>query len=249
MQEQNFHDYATSLNEAIRQLAVFICKTGYSDVRWRNIPVLNNSLDENGNRKIALIDIEEMDSPEVGLFGGARTRGLVRCVNEEQGKIVEEVAKRNWIKTRYFANAREWRRKEIEDENKLKEYYATKNITRGNEIIDVNENSVNSPEYPEHIKEIRKATKDLVQVINDQISKSSPEQSIKRRRSIYIDPFEERLEWLSRLIHRRPTELYETEEDYYDATYLGYVVKKLIELGHIHKIVKIYGNSRYLLQA
>ncbi len=250
-QEQNFHDYATSLNEAIRQLAVFICETGYSDVEWRNIPVLNNSLDKNGNRKIALIDIEEMNSPEVGLFGRERRRrGLVRCVNEEQGKIVEEVAKRKGIKTGYFADVHAIRKKEIEDGNKLKEYYVTKNIIFGDEVFPVDENSVNFPEYPKHIEEIRKITKDLVQAINDQISKSSPEESIKGRRSIYINTNEEPFQWLDRrLIDRSiPRDSYKTKEDYYDATYLGYVVKKLIESGHIYKIVEHNGDG-YLLQA
>ncbi|VHO02673.1 hypothetical protein [Candidatus Rhabdochlamydia sp. T3358] len=83
-QEESFLDYADSLKETIRQLGFFICKTGYSDVTWGNNPILNNSLDEKGNRKIALIDLEEINNPEIGLFGEEnRRRGLLGCVNEK----------------------------------------------------------------------------------------------------------------------------------------------------------------------
>lgn len=119
-QEHYFQEHAESLNEAVRQLALFICKTGYSDVEWRNNPVLNDSLDEQGNRKIALIDIEEMECPEIGLFGGGfGRRGLVRCVTEAQGKIVEAVARQNGISTSSFANAHARRKREIETGRKL----------------------------------------------------------------------------------------------------------------------------------
>lgn len=249
-QEQYFYDYAESLNETIRQLAVFICKTGYSDVEWRNNPVLNNSLDENGNRKIALIDIEEMDRPETGLFGGGwGRRGLVGCVTEEQGKIVETVAKQNGIRTESFVDARASRKAEIEDGRKLKEYYVSKNVTSGNEPIQkIDENLMVFSEHPGRVQELRKVTNDLVQAINDKISKTSSEESIKGRRYIYIDtnrgPF-------SRLDNRLIDESvdgnsYKTDEEYYNATYLGCVVKKLIELGAIYKLIKRNGHGYYL---
>src|SRR5690606_32895894 len=137
-QEQYFEEYASSLNETIRQLAVFICNTGYSDVEWRNNPVLNNSLNEFGQRKIGLIDIEEMDSKTTGLFGGGfGRRGLVRCVNEEQGKIVEKVAKQNSVSTSSFASAYSRRKEELEKVRKLKKYYDTNNIVTGYEPLKV----------------------------------------------------------------------------------------------------------------
>lgn len=155
-QEQYFQDYANSLNKTIRQLAVFICKTGYSDVEWRNIPILNNSLDVNGNRKIALIDIEEMDSQTTGLFGGGFwRRGLVRCVNEEQGKIVETIAEQNGVSTSSFADAYDLRKEELEEGHRLKKYYATKNIVAGDEPIQIDEKTLNFSAYPEKPKNLR----------------------------------------------------------------------------------------------
>ena len=129
--EEYFLDYADSLNEAIRQLALFICKTGYSDVEWRNNPILNNSLDGKGNRKIALIDLEEINDPEVGLFGKENTRrGLVGCVNEEQGKMIETIAKENHISASLFTDASFRRKKKLEEEGMLKKYYAKKGFSR-----------------------------------------------------------------------------------------------------------------------
>lgn len=248
-QEQYFHDHAKSLNETIRQLAIFICKTGYSDVEWRNNPVLNNSLDKEGNRKIALIDVEEMNSPETGLFGGVfNRRGLVRCVTEEQGKIVEEVANQNGIKTGSFANAHALRKEEIEDANKLREYYKNNNIISGNEVVTLDENLVDFPEYPGQIEEIRRVTKDLIKAINDKISNASEEESIKGRRYVLINtnkaPF-------TKLDHELIDDSvspnsYITAEDRYNATYMGYVVKKLVELGHIYKLVKRNGHGHFL---
>lgn len=250
-QEQYFQDYAISLNEAIRQLAIFICKTGYSDVEWRNNPVLNNSLDENGNRKIALLDIEKMDSPEIGLFGGLKRRGLVRCVTEEQGKIVEEVAKQNGIKMSFFADAYANRKNEIEEGRKLKEYYSAKNITVGNESIQIDENLIDFSEYPEKEQELKKLTKELVQTINLKIATSS-EESIKGRRYIHINVRTEPFKGLNNtLIDPGENEYitanaFKTDEDYYNATYLGYIVKKLIELGTLYEIVKRNSHGYFL---
>lgn len=254
-QEQYFQDHAESLNETIRQLAIFICKTGYSDVEWRNNPMLNNSLDEHGNRKFALIDIEEMDNPETGLFGGGwGRRGLVRCVTEEQGKIVETVAKQHGIQTGSFANAHARRKQEIEEGRKLKEYYTTKNITVGNEPIQIDESSLDFSEHPGKVEELRKVTKDVVQAINDEISKTSSEKSVKGRRYIYINTRHE--PFLSpnyKLVEPgedayTTSQAFKTNEDYHKATYLGYIVQKLIDLGVIHSLVN-HNVHGYFLQA
>ena len=94
--------YGSSLNEAVRQLARFVCLTGFSDVEWRNTPVLKERTDSLGNRMLALIDIEEMESEVVGLFGiGLGHSGLIGCVSEEQRKIVLEVAQEHGVDTKW----------------------------------------------------------------------------------------------------------------------------------------------------
>ncbi len=161
-QEEYFLDYADSLNETIPQLALFICKTGYSDVEWRNNPILNNSFDGK-DRKIALIDLEEMKSATDGLFGGAfGRRGLVECVNEEQGEVVKTIAEENGISTSFFESAYSQRKKELEDGRKLKEYYRKKEIIKGNEQIKIDENALDFSTNSEKTKELKRLTLNLI---------------------------------------------------------------------------------------
>lgn len=245
-QEQYFQDYAESLTETIRQLAVFICKTGYSDVEWRNIPIIKNSLDGNGNRKVALIDIEEMDRPDIGLFGGGwgGRRGLVKCVNEEQGKIVESIARQNGINTSSSENTRAQRKEELEDDSKLKEYYAQKNILTGDELIQIDENALDFSMYPTQAEKLKALTIDLIKAINEKTSKSSPEESVKGRRYVQISTRFGPFKGMDELIN--PDEdASKTEEEYYNATFLGHIVKKLADLGVIYKLIQrnYYGYS------
>lgn len=91
--EDDFKYYASSLDETIRQLALFICKTGYCDVLPENNPVIPKSLDAKGRRKIALLDLDEMLSPQMGLFGCTyRPKGLVHQVTPKQADAVKQIA-------------------------------------------------------------------------------------------------------------------------------------------------------------
>jgi hypothetical protein len=144
-QEQHDQGYTNSLDETIRQLAVFICKTGYSNVQREHIPILNNDLDlKKGNRKIALINIDKMEGllfegAAVGLFGKGRQQGLVDYVNAEQAQIIKKVADgnrdENKIDTRAFDEAERKRKANLEEESKLKAYHEEKGITKGDELI------------------------------------------------------------------------------------------------------------------
>lgn len=255
IQEQEFQDYADSLNEAIRQLAIFICKTGYNDVEWRNNPVLSNSLDGNGNRKIALIDIESMDSSIEGLFGKMyctiqKSRGLVRCVNEEQGKIIESVAKQNGIDTSDFVEASHRRKEELIGNRKFKEYYAAKKFVTGGELVQVDESTLNFSTYPNKTKELQALTHIVLKEINDQISQSPPLDSVKKRRFIGINTLSGIFGEMSRkLINESISAMsYKTDAEFNKATYLGHVMTKLVELGAIFKIVDVTGRG-YFIQA
>jgi hypothetical protein len=250
-QEKYFEEYASSLNETIRQLAVFICKTGYSDVEWRNNPVLNDVPDQFGCRKIGLIDIEDMGSKTTGLFGGEGRRGLVGCATEKQGKIIEGVAKKYGVSTSSFASAHARRKEEIEEEQKLKSFYSTKNITTGYETIHVDEDALVFSDYPEKTQELKKLTLQLVNTINEKIQAAELNESTKGRRYILIDvnrgPF---LLPNTELIEpgKKAAQDFETYEEFQNATFLGHIVKKLLELKVIHKLVKRNGNG-YFIQA
>lgn len=96
-QERLYAEHADRLTETIRQLTTFICKSGFSDVAWRNVPICNDSLKAKGDLKVVLIDLEEMLSAEMGLFGHKKPRrhGLISCVMPEQADIVIEEARKH----------------------------------------------------------------------------------------------------------------------------------------------------------
>jgi hypothetical protein len=88
-QEKLYHRYSTELNETAHQLAVFIAKTGFNDVTWRNIPILKEREGFQGSRRVALIDLEHMSSCVNGFLGDCNgSRGLIHCVSEAQIDIV-----------------------------------------------------------------------------------------------------------------------------------------------------------------
>ncbi len=244
-QEQYYEEFADSLDETIRQLAIFICKTGYRDVAWRNNPILNNSFDTNGNRRFALIDLEDIDDPQIGLFGGTgeKTKGLVRCVNERQGLIVEAIAKANGIETTRFHRAYERRKAELEDGKKLQLYYAKAEVVRGDEPVVGDIDSMDfAPYSAEKAAQLRTFASILLAAINAKIARSSPEESIKGRRYISID-FHNDEDFTGmevKLIIAPGEEGYirPTDDEFYNVTYLGFVTHKFVQMGLIYKAIR-----------
>lgn len=75
-QKGYFSDYAEQLNDVVFQLTRFICKTGFSHLERRKIPVINNQVDEKGNRCIALLDVGETRGVKIGIFGNEQRTGI-----------------------------------------------------------------------------------------------------------------------------------------------------------------------------
>jgi hypothetical protein len=101
-QQEEYYQTLPHLEKALVQLVVLIGKTGFSDVDWRNIPIINPQ--EDSSKCIGLIDLEEMDlafsGAAKGIFGeeGAYPRrGLIGCLPEKQIDLVLKVAKREKI--------------------------------------------------------------------------------------------------------------------------------------------------------
>lgn len=93
-QKALFHRDENTLEEAIRQLAIFICKTGYTDVEWRNNPIM---IDNNmkTDKKIALIDLEHLELPSAGLFGNSKWKvtGLIGCTPITCHEMIRGIAR------------------------------------------------------------------------------------------------------------------------------------------------------------
>ncbi len=177
----------------IQQLIVFIAKTGFSDVEWRNIPLTNDG-------KIALIDIEEMKRPEQGIFGQKKParRGLVRCVDREHIDFVIKQARKHGIYHKENAAAAKIARlRELDDDKVLKEFYREKNIISGNELLKVDLNCLGldlqqTQRFFVKNKSIHVtlavATKFVVDAINKAIqSMSDKPVALKQKRRMLLD--------------------------------------------------------------
>ena len=125
------HLYQLSgLNETARQLATFIAKTGFSDVEWRNMPLVDTAPEFQGNRRVALVDLEEMDGVNTGIFGGGfGRRGLVRCLaSEEQIDIAITEASRHGVVNQDAAQIKARRMEEIQSDRQLQQFYMRNGI-------------------------------------------------------------------------------------------------------------------------
>lgn len=179
-QQYLFQQNAHRITEAVRQLAIFICKTGYSDVEWRNNPILNepNNL---GQMKFGLIDLEECGSAICGLFGGWYRRGLVGCTSEIHHKVIKEIAEQNLNPAKECINAAiEKREIELKKETEWANFYQERGVITGEEpiLVDVEQDLGFSGQ------EATKA-RQFLKYINDQM-KMRPERGIAGKRSFNI---------------------------------------------------------------
>lgn len=100
IQEENYRKYSKELDETTRQLAIFVAKTGFNDVRPSNIPILNEVADFHGPRRVALIDHEHMESSINGFCGDFNgSPGLIGCVSEAHIDIVIAEAQKQGVIT------------------------------------------------------------------------------------------------------------------------------------------------------
>jgi hypothetical protein len=126
VQEGLYRESAQIIDAAVHQLAIFIIKTGFSDVSWRNIPLITNS------SCIALIDLEAMGNPNGGILGDPSngSRGLVHCLfNDRQIDHVLAIAQREGIITHDEAqHAKEYRMAELAFESRFMEFCKKKGV-------------------------------------------------------------------------------------------------------------------------
>lgn len=253
-QEELYRKVSTDLNETALQLAIFVAKTGFNDVIWRNIPIMNEAAGFHGPRRVALIDLEHMESAKNGFLGDYNgSRGLIRCVSEEQIDTVIAEAKRQGIEIPKEAKIR--RLQELEDDKQLHALYARKGIVTGKEPLQVDLDSLGLDlnkvgqisvlarnEEGKLIKEgddfkheeqnvtLRKVTEDVIAEINKNIQSSSDRASTKGKRYLVLNT------------NKRPFKEYE------DLGWLPCIIPALADKGHLFKLDKVNGRG-YFIQA
>jgi hypothetical protein len=102
-----YEKLASRLEPTLRQLVAFIAASGFRDVDFRNIPILDQALVPDAEPKIALVDLENCgyitelaarETYRLAFFGNDTTiRGLFRCVAPQNFDAVQEAASQHQI--------------------------------------------------------------------------------------------------------------------------------------------------------
>ncbi|MBS4168176.1 DUF648 domain-containing protein [Parachlamydia sp. AcF125] len=266
-QEALYHKYSTELNETARQLAVFVANTGFNDVTWRNIPLLNEADGFHGPRRVALIDLEHMENAANGFIGDANgSRGLIGCVSEEQiDRVIAEASKQGVTLSRaQVLDAKKRRLQKLEEDSRLRTFYANKGITTGQEPIQVDLDSLGLDleeegqirvsvvdksgklSWEEKPVTLGKAAEDVIAEITRLIGKSPDNASIQGKRYGVLNTHEEPFmtyNWLG-----LPRERMITNEEEEKQLWLYRIVQALVDKGHIFKLDKVNGHG-YFIQA
>ncbi len=237
MQESLFYNSKEKLNDTIKQLALFICKTGYSDVEFRNNPIINN---ENGimdeKNKIALLDIEETAGAEIGLFRGFCRSGLIALVDKENNDAIKNIAQENNISIDNFESAVEIQKNKLMNYSDLQIFYKRKNISTGSEEIVVNIESLDLNIEDESktnyagtvmLVKLKDVAKAVIIKINELIQKNDKDNSIKGRRFIKLK-MSGNLQKYSKFTYE-----YNGEE-----SWVGKIIHSLVNKNHIFKLIR-----------
>jgi len=266
--EELFHKYSTELNETARQLAIFVAKTGFNDVTWRNIPIINETAEFRGHRRVALIDLEDMTSAKKGFIGDfiSGSRGLIRCVSEEQiESVIAEARKQGVaISDNEAKEAKDHRLKELADDKQLRTLYNQNGVITGKEPIQVDLDSlgldlteesqisviveVEEGQYKWETQTVTlgKVTEDAIAEMNKLIQNSSDQASTKGKRYIVLNTNDNPFGAYNELGVPSSKMCITVEEE--KQLWLRRIIQALVDKGHVFKLDKVNGHG-YFIQA
>lgn len=254
-QEHLYH--LSGLNETARQLAIFIAKTGFSDVEWRNIPLIDTTPEFQGNRQIALVDLEDMDGADTGIFGGGLgRRGLIRCLHsEEQIDMVLAEAQRQGIRSQNPSpeQIKARRMEEIQRDRELHQFYERngilENARKPIHVADLSSLDLNLEELGQTREKItlRDAVIDVIAQINEAIANAPENAAIKGKRYIRLNTNDDRkLRLYNRSGIDRSSFLLTEEEE--QQIWLRQIINALVTKGHLFKLCEVNSHG-YFIQA
>ena len=237
------------LNKILRALTIFVAKTEFSDLAFRNIPLTRGA-----DFKMALVDLEDFEGSRKGVIGDYQgCRGLVGCcVNKEQVEMVIEIAKKMGIEISDDDKDIAIRRRvaEIKWQQKLHDFYQEKGIKTGEEIFDLERlESIDFSAYPNQEEKLKNFVKKLINHINSSISKNRGDTK-QSRRSVWINTNYGMFLRKDQILadENLDPNCFQKQEDYYDATCLGVATKALIQSKAIFGLKQRNGHG-YCLQA
>lgn len=264
--EEFYHKYSTELNETARQLATFVAKTGFKDVTWRNIPIINEAQEFHGSRHVALIDLEHIGSNVDGFIGDLvnGSCGLIHCVSEAQIDIViaEARKQRVAITDEQARHAKTHRLQELESNKKLCTHHEINGIVTGKELIQVDLDSlgldltekgqISVPardqkgkiileggdiRFEKQTITLRNVTEDVIAEMNKLIQNSSDQASTKGKRYFYLNTNQHPISTYNLL--GLPTDKSFFTEEEKKQLWLDRIVTALADKGYIFKSDKV----------
>ncbi len=237
--QEHYFNNKPNLEKTVRQLAVFICETGFDNVDWHSIPFLQDSAEP----KIGLIDLESMDDPSVGLFGcpHSKRRGLVRCVTQSHWETIGGIAQDYGVDTDNFEAACRHRLRELE----LIPYHQNRGIKTGTEALIIGENALGLPLAQEvsavNIKsrmDVEHLLLRIVDAINSKLQASSDADTPAARRRFTLDteesPF---IDLGNRAAYDKTT------------SWVGHILQTLVEKGYLFSYTAEEESKKYHIQA
>lgn len=262
------------LNETTRQLATFIAKTGFSDVEWRNMPIVDDTQEFQGSRRVTLVDLEEMGDPETGIFGGGLgRRGLIRCLSsEEQIDIALAEARRCGIASRWVTPAEVKARRidEVHNYEQLQRFYTRngilENARKPVQVDDLaslclnleEQGSIrtgqrlrtgtdgNDWEWETTPTTLGQAVTDVIAQINEAITQTPENAAVKGKRYILLNTNNGSLQDYHRL--GLPDNQFFVTEAEEQQIWLRRIINALVAKGHLFKLDKVNGHG-YFIQA
>ncbi|PWU16008.1 MAG: hypothetical protein C5B45_01475 [Chlamydiae bacterium] len=260
------HLYQLSgLNETARQLATFIAKTGFSDVEWRNMPLVDTASEFQGNRRVALVDLEEMREAKTGIFGGGLgRRGLIGCLaSEEQIDIAITEARRHGVVHQDVAQIKARRIEEIQSDQQLQQFYMRKgileNARKSIQVDDLSSLGLNLEEqgimrgrrlrtgtgdddmdfeWERTPVTMGKAITDVIAAINTGLRETPENASLKGKRYIRLDhDSQEEENFFLKEYHRLGCKGFVSDEEL-NQRWLKRIIDALVAKGHLFKLDK-----------
>lgn len=258
-QEYLYWENSDYLESAILELTQFILLTGLTDISWRNIPKINNIL------KIGLIDLNELNCPTDGIFGGPGNRqGLICCVNSKYSDLIFSEYKKtiyitepNQLNNLYLNSVTKRKKYEFEYQD-LKKFYKSKLIISGFENIYFDITELILPENISHkiFNNFLEYIIFLVDEINFQINKNkiNPDESVRGKRQIFIYTKRKYNNWLkfydmAYLYPQADLEYNKNMPGYSNKfkSYLETIIEELIRIKIIYNII-LKNSHGYIIQ-
>lgn len=250
--QEELYLLAKDLTQTVRQMAIFIARTGFNDVTWRNVPILKEPANHKGPRRIGLIDIEQMEHKANGFQGdGNESCGLIGCVSKQQIDLVIEEAKKQGVKLSsvMVKLSKEARLEQLQFDQNVKQFHQKRGIKKGDDKIPFDDPHLPDFSRLPNTAAIKQFTIEVIKEINKQIAQNSPDESVKGRRLVLIKTSEQGTLFYGmdfKLVDANKPEPFIWKDADQDATFLGTAVHKLAESGIIFSLIKRNGHGYYI---